>query len=95
MRRPGTIFDVMTNGFGAMYSYAARIEPEDRWRIAAYVRVLQAEPARDRRGRAGSGAAEAGAGAMSSDELHELAGANFGAIRARAALRILCGAIAA
>jgi cytochrome c len=37
----GHYFDVMTNGFGAMYSYAARIEPEDRWRIAAYVRVLQ------------------------------------------------------
>ncbi|MGA8143567.1 MAG: cytochrome c [Candidatus Acidiferrales bacterium] len=38
----GHFFDVMTNGFGAMYSYASRIEPEDRWRIAAYVRVLQA-----------------------------------------------------
>jgi hypothetical protein len=24
-----------------MYSYAARIEPADRWRIAAYIRVLQ------------------------------------------------------
>jgi hypothetical protein len=24
-----------------MYSYASRIEPEDRWRIAAYIRVLQ------------------------------------------------------
>jgi hypothetical protein len=31
----------MTNGFGAMYSYAARVEPEDRWRIAAYIRALQ------------------------------------------------------
>jgi hypothetical protein len=31
----------MTNGFGVMYSYAARIEPADRWRIAAYIRVLQ------------------------------------------------------
>ena len=31
----------MTNGFGAMYSYAARVEPADRWRIAAYIRVLQ------------------------------------------------------
>lgn len=37
----GHFFDVMTNGFGAMYSYATRIEPEDRWRVAAYVRVLQ------------------------------------------------------
>src|SRR5579871_2530893 len=37
----GHFFDVMTNGFGAMPSYASRIEPDDRWRIAAYVRVLQ------------------------------------------------------
>jgi len=38
----GHFFEVMTNGFGEMYSYAARIEPADRWRIAAYIRVLQA-----------------------------------------------------
>jgi len=37
----GHFFDVMTNGFGAMYSYASRITPEDRWRIAAYIRALQ------------------------------------------------------
>lgn len=37
----GHFYEVMTNGFGAMYSYAARIEPADRWRIAAYIRVLQ------------------------------------------------------
>ena len=37
----GHFFDVMTNGFGAMYSYAARVSPEDRWRIAAYIRALQ------------------------------------------------------
>lgn len=37
----GHFFEVMTNGFGAMYSYAARVQPEDRWRIAAYIRVLQ------------------------------------------------------
>jgi DNA-directed RNA polymerase subunit K/omega len=24
-----------------MYSYAARVTPEDRWRIAAYIRALQ------------------------------------------------------
>ncbi|MCC6699013.1 MAG: cytochrome c [Candidatus Hydrogenedentes bacterium] len=38
---PGYFFDVMTNGFGVMYSYASRITPEDRWAIAAYIRVLQ------------------------------------------------------
>ena len=37
----GHFFDVMTNGFGAMPSYAARVDPDDRWRIVAYIRVLQ------------------------------------------------------
>ena len=37
----GYFFDVMTNGFGAMYSYASRIPVEDRWAIAAYMRALQ------------------------------------------------------
>lgn len=34
-------FDVITNGYGAMYSYAARVAPADRWAIVAYIRVLQ------------------------------------------------------
>ncbi|GMU21280.1 MAG: hypothetical protein AMXMBFR13_13730 [Phycisphaerae bacterium] len=37
----GHFFDVITNGWGAMYSYAERIAPEDRWRIAAYIQALQ------------------------------------------------------
>ena len=37
----GHFFDVMTNGYGTMYSYADRVSPEDRWRIAAYIRALQ------------------------------------------------------
>lgn len=37
----GHFFDVMTNGFGLMYSYAARVSPQDRWYIAAYIRALQ------------------------------------------------------
>ncbi|NKB67829.1 MAG: cytochrome c [Candidatus Latescibacteria bacterium] len=37
----GYYYDVMTNGFGAMYSYASRIPVEDRWAIAAYIRALQ------------------------------------------------------
>jgi mono/diheme cytochrome c family protein len=37
----GHFFDVMTNGFGAMPDYAAQVRPEDRWAIAAYIRVLQ------------------------------------------------------
>jgi len=32
---------VITNGYGAMYSYASRVEPADRWAIAAYIRALQ------------------------------------------------------
>lgn len=38
---PGYYFDVITNGFGAMYDYSDRIVAEDRWAIAAWVRVLQ------------------------------------------------------
>ena len=34
-------YDVMTNGYGAMYSFAGRVPPEDRWAIAAYIRALQ------------------------------------------------------
>jgi mono/diheme cytochrome c family protein len=37
----GHFFEVITNGFGLMYSYASRVSPDDRWRIAAYIRALQ------------------------------------------------------
>jgi mono/diheme cytochrome c family protein len=37
----GHFYDVITNGYGAMFSYASRVEPQDRWAIAAYIRVLQ------------------------------------------------------
>jgi Cytochrome c. len=37
----GHYFDVMTNGFGAMPSYAAQVTVNDRWAIAAYIRALQ------------------------------------------------------
>jgi cytochrome c553 len=37
----GHFFDVMTRGYGVMYSYANRVEPADRWAIAAYLRALQ------------------------------------------------------
>lgn len=37
----GYIYDVITNGFGAMPDYAAQIPPRDRWAIVAYVRALQ------------------------------------------------------
>ncbi len=38
----GHFYDVVTQGYGIMYSYADRVEPKDRWAIAAYIRVLQA-----------------------------------------------------
>jgi hypothetical protein len=37
----GYIYDVVTNGFGAMYGYSAQIPPHDRWAIIAYLRALQ------------------------------------------------------
>lgn len=37
----GHFYDVMTNGFGAMPDYAAQVPTNDRWAIAAYIRVLQ------------------------------------------------------
>jgi hypothetical protein len=37
----GHFFDVITNGSGAMFSYAARVPVPDRWAIIAYIRVLQ------------------------------------------------------
>jgi len=37
----GYIFDVITNGFGAMQDYAAQLSPADRWAVIAYERALQ------------------------------------------------------
>jgi len=37
----GHFFDVMTNGWGKMNSYAYQVQPADRWAIAAYIRALQ------------------------------------------------------
>jgi cbb3-type cytochrome c oxidase subunit III len=37
----GYFYDVITNGFGAMYGYSAQIPTRDRWAIVAYVRALQ------------------------------------------------------
>jgi mono/diheme cytochrome c family protein len=40
-RPPGYIFEVITNGFGMMASYAAELPVRDRWAVVAYVRALQ------------------------------------------------------
>lgn len=34
-------YNVITQGFGRMFSYANRVEPQDRWAIVAYIRALQ------------------------------------------------------
>jgi mono/diheme cytochrome c family protein len=42
MKAPASHFiDVITNGYGVMYSYADRVAPADRWAIVAYIRALQ------------------------------------------------------
>ena len=35
------VYDVITNGKGIMYGFAARVAPADRWAIVAYIRALQ------------------------------------------------------
>lgn len=37
----GHFFDVMTNGWGKMNSYASQVPAADRWAIVAYIRTLQ------------------------------------------------------
>jgi len=41
LKPAGFFFDVITNGFGRMYSYAPSIPVADRWAIVAYLRALQ------------------------------------------------------
>ena len=38
----GHIYNVISNGYGQMFSYNDRVGPEDRWMIVAYIRALQA-----------------------------------------------------
>jgi mono/diheme cytochrome c family protein len=37
----GHYFNVITNGYGAMYPYASIVSVDDRWAIIAYIRALQ------------------------------------------------------
>ena len=43
---PQYFYDVITHGHGVMYSFADRVEPDDRWAIAAYIRALAAQSKR-------------------------------------------------
>jgi mono/diheme cytochrome c family protein len=38
---PQYFYDVITHGHGVMYSFADRVEPDDRWAIVGYIRALQ------------------------------------------------------
>jgi mono/diheme cytochrome c family protein len=39
--RDGQIFHIVTLGQGLMPPHAAQVEPDDRWRVARYIRKLQ------------------------------------------------------
>jgi mono/diheme cytochrome c family protein len=38
---PQLLYDVITRGYGVMYSFADRVPPADRWAIAAYIYALE------------------------------------------------------
>ncbi|MEZ5394538.1 MAG: cytochrome c [Bryobacterales bacterium] len=40
-RRPGHFYNVITNGYGRMFSFNDRVQPRDRWAIVSYIRALQ------------------------------------------------------
>jgi mono/diheme cytochrome c family protein len=37
----GYFMEVITQGYGAMPDYSSQVPPEDRWKIAAYIKALQ------------------------------------------------------
>lgn len=37
----GYFYDVISNGYGVMFSQQSRVLPDDRWAIVAYIRALQ------------------------------------------------------
>jgi mono/diheme cytochrome c family protein len=55
----GHFFDAITNGWGAMPSYAPQIPTEDRWAITAYIRALQLSQQTEQKGQAPASAAGA------------------------------------
>jgi mono/diheme cytochrome c family protein len=73
----GYVFDVMTNGFGAMPDYATQLPIADRWAVVAYVRALQlsqnatlADVPADRRGELTGAAAPQGTPGATAEEPH-------------------------
>jgi hypothetical protein len=47
----GYFVEVITQGYGAMPDYAAQVAPEDRWKIAAYIKALQLSQYADLKGK--------------------------------------------
>ena len=41
MAKAEVFYNAITNGHGAMYSFADRVAPADRWAIIGYIRALQ------------------------------------------------------
>lgn len=37
----GFYYGMITNGGGLMFSYASRLDPEERWAVVAYIRTMQ------------------------------------------------------
>ena len=37
----GYFYEVISKGYGGMPDYAAQLKPDDRWRVIAYIKVLQ------------------------------------------------------
>jgi len=60
-------YDVITSGYGVMYSYAQRVAPADRWAIIAYIRALQAAEDVEAAPRAAVGAAATGRAATEAE----------------------------
>jgi len=70
----GHFYDVITNGWGRMYSYAPSIPPEDRWAIASYVRALQLSQDYPADALSAEQRAKFASGAAQSDEGHREGG---------------------
>lgn len=64
----GHFYQVITHGYGVMYPYADRVDPQDRWAIVAYIRALQLSQHAPRN-------------ALDMDDIRQLEGASAGAAR--------------
>lgn len=66
----GHFFDVISNGWGKMNSYAAQVSPADRWAIIAYIRALQVSQTPEMLQKMNSNNAKGGQNAAPTPETH-------------------------